>query len=782
MRDHPTPSPARAWAYASLAILAPALGGSTALWARGTLLLATAAVLLMWPPRRTPGTRWLALGLALAVLALPAFLPAAWFAMPRWRELMTGTFAVALPATVSPQPWLTAEGAGFFWAAIIFAGATLAQGWERDERRRVVRIYAVGIVLLAVVALVSLFAKWPVPWWRSAGMEFGFFPNRNQTANVLALAGIMAAALGFEGLSRRRSVGYAWFAAVALLGVALVVAYSRAGIGLFFVGATAWVALGLRFSASKKGATLGFAAVLVLLATFFLFGGETLKRFQVQAKAPLEDFRTMVHHDARRLAAQKPWLGQGLGNFEPVFALDRTDTALDKRMLHPESDWLWAAVELGWPAVALVAIALGLWFTETLPFASGTDRHLRSAAMVCGVAFALHGLVDVSGHRAGSLWPALLLFSLARHPRQAGEERPWVAPAFRFSALLLALLGAWWLASAKWPAELQRLPTSATVAWLDARAEAENEAANYPALLKTANEALRLAPLDWSFHYRRGVARAATPEGRLAAMADFDTARFLEPRSLWLCFNEGKIWLALDEPDLTVEAWVEALRRAGPQAPGLYEQMVGMSTRKLAVRAGLARLAETDAELLVRFLGASSGLEFNGTVARLRERDPALETLSRPQRKRLFDAWYRGGDRDDFLAAAVTHPEWQEDMWLGLARHYAQQKDYERAWRFVERFAPAPTLPHFDSGQSLAELERAFHFHPDDYQAGLALYAALRSLRQNDEALSTLRTVNAIPGRPNYGPYLESVLWAEKGEWTKAWEAWQRYANAVKIQ
>ena len=130
----------------------------------------------------------------------------------------------------------------------------------------------------------------------------------------------------------------------------------------------------------------------------------------------------------------------------------------------------------------------------------------------------------------------------------------------------------------------------------------------------------------------------------------------------------------------------------------------------------------------------------------------------------------------------VAHPEWQEQAWLGLARPYAQKRDFERAWRFVERYGPAPLLPHLDPAQSLAELERAFHLHPEDIQTGLSLYAALRNLRQNEEALSTLRTVNAIAGRPHYVPYLEAVLWAEKSDWARAWDAWQRYANAAQIR
>jgi O-antigen ligase len=742
-------------------------------------------VLILRPPRRTPGGTWSALALVLAIFAATALLPESWFGIPHWRQLLTETFEVSLPATRSPQPWLTLEGAGYLWSGLVFGLALLAHGWDHETRHRAAKTYALGMFLLAALALGSLLLKFPIPWWPkplNSGIEFGFFPNRNQTANVLALAGIMTASLGFDSLSRRHNAGYGWFAGLALIAVALVVALSRAGIAIFFCGTTVWVVMALRFSRSKKGATLGLAAVLVLLTGFFLFGGETLKRFQRGPGVPVSDYRVEIQRDALRLAAERPWLGTGLGNFQPLYALIRTDQAKQNEVLHPESDWLWGAVELGWPAMALIVAAFVLWFGETLPFAAKTDRHVRSAAAVCGVAFAVHGIVDVSAHRAGALWPALLLFSLARHPQRNGPERAWVAPAFRVCGLLMAALGAWWLASALWPAKTQRFPTSATLAWLGARADRENAAADYTALLKTADEALRIAPLAWDFYYRRAVAHAGTPDQLQEAAADFDIARFLQPRAAEICFKEGLVWLALDQPQQTIEAWVEALRRAGPEGPSYYSRMISSGWSRLSVRAGLAQVAETNATYLLEYLDRATGLEFAQAAHRFLDRDPTLAKLSQPQRQRFFAAWFRNGDRTEFIQMAVAHPDWQEDSWPGLAEHYARKGDFERAWRFIERYAPTPALPHISPAQSLAELERGFRLHPDDFQLGLALYFALRQLRQNDEALTTLKAVEAIPGRPDYVPFLEALLRAEIGDWEHDWDAWQKFRAAKRIE
>ena len=82
------------------------------------------------------------------------------------------------------------------------------------------------------------------------------------------------------------------------------------------------------------------------------------------------------------------------------------------------------------------------------------------------MAFALHGLVDVSGHRAGAAWPALFLLSVAMNPRRPGEPRAWVAPVFRLFGGLLAALAVWWLASDRWA---WGPPTTRTLARLDGR-------------------------------------------------------------------------------------------------------------------------------------------------------------------------------------------------------------------------------------------------------------------------------------------------------------------------
>lgn len=758
---------------AGLSLGAPALGGATALWAQAALVGGTAAFFLCAPPRESLGKVWNTIFLALAALALTAFLPAAWFPTPDWRRALVENYGIALPATLSPQPWLSAEAGGLFLAGLGWAYYLLARMPREKDTRAAVRIFCAGLAGLAAVALLAFVAGRQVPFWPAtlnATADFGFFPNRNQTANVLALGGVMLAAVAFESLRRRRQAAALWLAALGVVDAALVVNYSRAGIALFFGGTAAWALASAFIARSRKSAALCVAALALLLAVFLLFGGSTLRRFQPPASAPAESwlgFRDALQQDAFALARTAPWAGQGLGNFEPLFAMARGKSAGQGRAVHPESDWLWAAVELGWLAVALLLGGFLYGLKRCLPL----DDSLRAAAAVCAAAFALHGLVDVSGHRAGAVWPALFLFSIAMKPSQPGTPRAWVAPVFRLFGGGLAALAVWWLASERGHGFA---PTTRTLARLDERLQTARLAGDYPAMIAAATEALRIAPLRWDFYFHRACAEAVSHDTTARAERDFAIARYLEPHWADACESEGQVWLQLGEPERALAAWQEALRRA-PDAPERYGKMLDAARGNFALRAALAGLAPTDRGFLLVLLQHADRLESSLEIGALLTENPGLTGFTPAQRRALFEAWYQRGDRAQLTLALLDQPAWQEDGWPWLARNYADAANYEAACVVVQKFAARPALPAPAPDAPRPDLERTFLHNPGDFQAGLALYFAQRKAGEPDAALATVAGLQKIPECPPYVAWLAAELWSEKGEWEKAWHAWQPF-------
>src|SRR4029077_16729521 len=95
---------------------------------------------------------------------------------------------------------------------------------------------------------------------------------------------------------------------------------------------------------------------LLLLTALLLFGGQTFERFHLRdfiSAGDSTNFGWRIFHDTFRLIRNSPWCGIGFGNFESIFAIFRDASLGDRRVLHPESDWLWLWTELGWPAVVL---------------------------------------------------------------------------------------------------------------------------------------------------------------------------------------------------------------------------------------------------------------------------------------------------------------------------------------------------------------------------------------------------------------------------------------------
>lgn len=768
----------RAIAITAIALLGPLFGIATDVRGQALLLMALSALLIFAPPRRSPGAVWSILFLAIFAIGLTAFLPGHWFPIPEWRRQLTSDFRVSLPDTLSPQPWVSVHALCLLFAGLTFALYVVTLSWGPQTRRQVARWYVGGIMILAVLALVALMAGQKIPFWPkvlNAANGFGFFPNRNQTANVLALAGILSTALAFDAFERRRKGGWFWIVSVVTLGAAIVQTSSRGGVLVMLGGITAWVTLSIALSISRKSASLVVAGTALLLTAFMVFGGSTLERFQRLPEATRSDYRVVIQKDALQLASSAPWLGQGLGNFAPVFAMAREASADQNRAIHPESDWLWVAVEMGWPAAALFLVAVLVWLRQSLPLSRGSDRALRSAALVCGVAFAFHSLVDVSGHRPGSAWPAILIAGLAIGPRRNEETRLWVAPVFRLLGIVVGIIATWWFTSSFSDRVDRVAPTLATVSKLTDRIAQRVLEKQHTAAVTTAEEALRINPLNADLYYQRAVARIGVDFSVAAVAWDFGTARFLEPRWAELCVSEGRIWMEAGQELFAVDAWIEALRRAGDRGPEAYGRILSYARERKALQSVLARLSRTNVDYLLVFLSHADPKEGQLLINQLVEAEPNLQSFSREQKRRLFSIWFQRGDHSLLLSKLTGNPEWRQDGWRMLAMLQAEKKDFKGACQIVRESTPKPPMPKVLTEKTLAELERTFRLRPDDFQVGLQLHSAQLAAGKQDDALSTLAALQGTRGHPSYLAFIEAGLREERGEWEQAWNTWRRF-------
>jgi hypothetical protein len=168
---------------------------------------------------------------------------------------------------------------------------------------------------------------------------------------VLALGGVLAIGCAADAARRGMWRAAPWLLAGCVVLAALAAAYSRGAVMMAFLALAMWNASVAWSRRSWKHFLLGTSALVVAASSMLVFGGPIADRFAKIAEAGA-DFRFRIWQDTIALSASSPWFGTGLGNFAALFPFFRKESITPAAVIHPESDWLWLATEIGWVGVA----------------------------------------------------------------------------------------------------------------------------------------------------------------------------------------------------------------------------------------------------------------------------------------------------------------------------------------------------------------------------------------------------------------------------------------------
>ena len=754
---------------ASLPVVACFLGGATQKWEEGVVITLLALYLLVRPPRFSLGALTNLVLLTLFILATVAFLPARWFFQPEWRASLVNDFRIS--STLTPQPWITLTYLLSFAAGLSWLYVVSAQDPELREVRFQLRLFTSGIAFLAAICIALYSAHVTLPFWHNE-QNFGPFPNRNQSADLFGLAGIMILACVQDDFRRRRKWWILWILALVVVVVAILFSFSRSGIGIVFVGSAIWLGVFAFRQPSPSPLALGVSFLLLLLTALLLFDGQIFERFRPRDFGGISmDFWWRIFHDTFRLIRNSHWWGFGFGNFESIFAIFRGASPGDRRALHPESDWLWLWAELGWLAVVLTIIVVALLVNRVFPLRVGTNQGYRLAALIAAVLFAIHGIIDVSGHQVGTVFAAVFLLGLSRHRPLCLKPSPWTPILFRFVGLVLLGTGLALVVAARGEKLLPGSVGVASAKQLSALADGEGNSSETIAL---TTRALQWAPLDWQLYLTRAVAEVELSQTE-NAIDDFRRARFLEPIAYEVPLAEGNAWLPY-RPILAVTAWREALRRAGPLQPEVYASMLrDASLTSPEVGPFLEEIGLSAHDLTLPYLERLSDARFNSAFAQVLRNDPTLQSFSETEKLALFAFCSERGDPEEISRAVEQHPDWLGYAWLGVAKYKASKGDFRAAYELTQRYGEPVALPRVASNVPLQDLENRFHAAPDRPGIGYELYRAQMQNGRVDEALLTVRHFSERPNSPPYFHFLEARCWAEKQNWERAWNAWQAF-------
>ncbi len=206
---------------------------------------------------------------------------------------------------------------------------------------------------------------------------------------------------------------------------------------------------------------------------------------------------------------------------------------------------------------------------------------------------------------------------VGRRKRAPAAWLPWV---FRANGVLVLVLGIVWVMAAY---RQTSIPGSMGADNELRLAKAANVGRQARETIARANRGLEWAPLDWELYFLRGLGKVGAKRPA-AALADFRRARFLEPNSFEVPYQEGLAWLTT-EPGLAVAAWNESLRRARPDRTELYGRMLARADlRSREVKQRLAELGGEEADLALIYLERARGNDFAEGLRLLLLNDPSI--------------------------------------------------------------------------------------------------------------------------------------------------------------
>ncbi len=668
----------------------------------GILWTGAGLLMVLFPPEVKIPRIWCLLAAGFGLFSVMGFLPRGWFAIPAWR-----TELEHLGVDTGPYVWVqarfAAEGLMGFLASAAVVVFLLGHRVRTQAQQHLALAFTLGVGLWAAAAL-----KWHEP-----GAVFGFFPNRNHTATLLAM-GTFAGLGCFTQAIRHRTT---WMAGLCALPVGAclyslnVVSESRAGIVLVIVGFVVWVsASGIRHLRGNVGKAL----LLILLAAggiFLIVDTKVKARLSnsIEQMAPAttasaatpenpfasdstaqlvlpKDGRITIFRDTVEMIRQGPWTGVGAAQFAQVFPQYRkTATAPNgSRCLHPESDWLMMMAEIGWPAtLCLAGGVIAVFFSAFRCARNGRGRVLRVGCITAALLLCLHGIFDVPGHRIGLAWSGALLLtiSLRRSEKNGATLRParWSTYGWRGLGLALSfagilLLHAQWVEKPLLPsAQVSQLMSEAKALYDQDQAAYDKAAAEgreydpnpaddplEKALLRLA-EVNHLAPLEPHPYYVRGTLALHYDDKQDIAHQAFSIQRRLDPVQVDLVMEQAQAWMKQD-PEQTLELWKEALRRASTEESRLpgsyfgvrstYQKLVRSTANSEPLALAALQLAGNAPPLLVLWAESAPASLLDREMPRLLTDPGTIDA-----RMEWFQIWEKRGSKDAATKFSGSHPE-----------------------------------------------------------------------------------------------------------------------------
>jgi O-antigen ligase len=329
----------------------------------------------------------------------------------RWNPLYGPMVAFAGVVGVQLIFGITAYWHDTFASALLYLAYGLlaflvGQSLQRSSQAKVlaVAVTCYGVAFATFALLQSLSATTKLYWVRtprSGGWIYGPYVNHNH------YAGLMEMLVPIPLVMCQTRFAQGWISKAAIIAAAIMtgtifLSGSRGGMLAFVVEMALLGAILLRSWRSPR-ATAGLGAFLAIVIGLLVWigGGELSKRLQtIHAETKTEltgGTRAALNKDSLRMAAAKPLLGWGLGNFPvayPQFRSFYTDLFVNAA----HNDYLQLAVETGAAGFLTMLWFLWLLYRTALPKLTNWTEDINGsvalAALLGCTGILVHSFLD----------------------------------------------------------------------------------------------------------------------------------------------------------------------------------------------------------------------------------------------------------------------------------------------------------------------------------------------------------------------------------------------------
>ncbi|MEM1221492.1 MAG: O-antigen ligase family protein [Verrucomicrobiota bacterium] len=753
------------------------LGGSHNLFALGLALLLPGLWMLAWPPKLGLSSNFDRSIVVFLSVLLFAFIPQFYWPNAEWRNTATNVFGLELPAVLSLQPtrsfdaWLSClAGIAWFYLLINFPISALGRKWIHFW-------VCVMIGGFATIVLVGNLLEFRYPGAIDA-TAFSFFPNRNQTTNLIAVGGVFSFAFGMEGFREKKVVNFAGLVATTICLGALLLGVSRAGILLYFAGILIWFIFRRRRSSISVYLKFGFPLVLLFFSIFISSNEQVVGRVSDFFSAPQEwdkAFRASIYKDTLGLIKDAPVTGVGMGNFEAVFPQYRDLSRNYQRVAHPESDFLWITSEGGLVALfALMAIGI-YYFRSCRGLSEGKGGPYRVAALTALIVFILHSFVDVSAHRPGTAYFALFIAALSLPLRGSGRPKlPRLA--LRVVGGFLTIFGVVWIFSG-----ISGAPSRGEQELIHLTEEIHKKIStgHFAEAETMVAERIASRPMDWQGYFQRAQISLSQKGNLSEAAADFRRARFVEPVLAVVSYEEGWAWIPYDLGRV-VSAWRKTLSREAEDMDAFYLRMVRTARENPAFLERMSALSEISPHYRTLFVISLKDQDLMREIDAELARDETLSGFSPQQRYTILHRWILHGDIYSAEIFLNRYSDGIPDRWWLRALLYEKRAEFSLAIQVIRESIAVPKIPEIEFEAShITRLQRAFTLSKRDVVKGTTLLKYYLEIGDILKALAICEALNELPDPPSYSLYWQAEILYQLEDYVESWYSFKRYAELV---